>query len=322
MDFHIDEDRGDIISGWFLPDNPSKEPSILVEADRQSCIVSATRIHSNMVDAGQHDTGNVGFAVTERQLPGLAQASDVRLTERESGLVFYIRPKPRPYATMRLFAFEMREAAESRCWQAFSGAFQMGFPDVHRFAGGTRRSLYKVSFTQSVFACGATCLRADEPYFIETSFKRVALLADPVRILFDVLGDEDATSEAEAVDSLVRQIRRLDPQDRRMLDEQLTKRLSLLYPDDVPDRQATFGALDTLSEMDAIGIEEDMPAFIDLTAAVCGIDRSFFGDVPATPPFIWSSALRRHPLVREVAGRDLDIYDATRDAIIEAAKLG
>jgi hypothetical protein len=318
MDFHIDEDRGNLISGWFLPDNPSKEPSILVEAGRRSCIVEPTRAHSNMVETGLHDTGNVGFEVTERQIPGLEHAVDVRLTERDSGLTFYVRPKARPYAMLRLFAFEMREGPASLCTQAFAGAFHMAFPDIHLYGQDTRKCCYETRFTGSVYAGGAPCARADEPFLVEAHFRRAALLVDPLRLLFDQLMPDADGDDPTAVSRMVKRIAQLTRLDRQLLSEPLTRRLSLLYVDDPLEKDAVAQSLETLLGFDAVGIEDAVGAFVELTAAVCDVDLTLFNVPAPPPPFGLSRALRREPQVMALVGRDLDIYDAVRDAITEA----
>lgn len=317
MNFNIDEDTGGLISGWFLPDNPSKEPSILAQADGRSCIVRPSRIHSNMVETGVHDTGNVGFAVSERNLPGLAQAVDVRLTERDSGLLFYVRPKARPYVEGRLFAFEMREGPDSLCTQAFAEAYRMAFPDIHLHGQDTRKSCYQLTFTGSVYAGGAPCVRADDPFLQEVGFRRAALLSEPTRLLFDQLMPGTDPLDPLAVPQLLRQIGQLRREDRQLLSEPLTRRLSLLYVDEPLEKDAVAQALEVLASLDAVGVEDRMEAFVELTAAHCNANPGMFTIPPPLPPFPLSQQLRREPRVRALVGRDVDIYDAVADAIAE-----
>ncbi len=322
MNFHIDQDRGKTISGWFLPDNPSKEPSFLLEADGRSLIVEPTLTHSNMVDAGWHETGLVGFSVTTREWPGLGQAVDLRVTERDSGLTFYTRPKPRSYVPGRMFAFDMREGPDSLTARAFLDGFHIAFPDVHLYGQDTRKVFYQIGYASSVFTCGAPSVRADEPFMAEAHVRRVALLTDPIRLLYNLLLPGVPETDPDGPARLVERIRQLDRTDRQMLSEPLTRRLSLLYVDEALPRDAVALALDTLSGFDALGVEDAVGAFVELVAAVCDVDPSLFA-VPAQPePFALSRDLRREPDVVALVARDLDIYDAAWDAIAESHRAG
>jgi hypothetical protein len=317
MNFTIDEDSGGLITGWFLPDNPSQEPSFLVQADRQSCVIAPTRVHSNMIDMGLHDTGNVGFEVSERHLPGLAGAVDVRITERESGLLFYVRPKARPYVHGRLFAFDMREGPDSLCSQAFADAYAMAFPDVHRQGQDTRKACYQAKFVSSLYAGGAPCIRADDPFLMESDFQRVALLPDPLRLIFDLLMPDADPGDPACVPHLSKRIARLGRDDRQLLSEPLTRRLCLLFVDDTLPKDAAAQALETLSGFDAVGVEDDIAGFVELTAAICNAAPGSFTVPQQRAPLPLSRQLRRDSQVRALVGRDLDIYDAVLDALAE-----
>ena len=74
MQFNIDEDRGDYLSGWLLPDNPSREPRIVAVADQKRATIAPSLVHSNMVDSGLHDTGLCGFELHEAALPSPGRA--------------------------------------------------------------------------------------------------------------------------------------------------------------------------------------------------------------------------------------------------------
>ena len=52
-----------------------------------------------------------------------------------------------------------------------------------------------------------------------------------------------------------------------------------------------------------------------MVAAVCETEPRLLGRVAARPPMQLAAALRREEAVRDLIGRDLDIYDAVADAL-------
>ena len=318
MFFHIDRDQGDYIYGWVLPENPSVEPHVIAYADGRQVRIAPTLVHSDMVEAGDHDTGLCGFEVTERNLPGLKASADVRIVDEATGITIYVRPKPRSYIEDKLFLFELREAQNSYCAHVFADAFHLSFPGIDRYPQDTRKACIRVSYTTSLFVSGAVLIRADEPFLREHDFKTAAVLADPCELLFDMFMPPSAALDPAAPLHLADTISRLSPSARNLLTDPLTRRLALVYMEDDMERDVVAQALETLAAFDAVGVEEALPEFATLVAAVCGGDPGLLIPTRQHRPLGVSQVMRQLPAIRALIGRDIEIYDAVADAVIAA----
>lgn len=315
MQFNIDEDRGDYISGWLLPDNPSREPRVLAIADKKRAVVAPSLVHSNMVDAGLHDTGLCGFELFESALPGLSSARDVRLYDEDTGLLLYVRRGPRAYVEAKLFTFDCHDAAQSISAAPFASAFHMSYPDAQQIPHETRKACIDLRFTTSLFIGGPVHFRTVEPFLRNKGFRLTAVLADPADQLFAMVMPPQSAGDPDAPRRLAAALDSLGAREREALSDPLTKRLTLLHRDETLERDAIAQALDTLSYFDAVGIESAMEPFVALVAAVCECEPRLFGRTGSRPPNPLAPALRREAAVREIIGRDLDIYDAVADAL-------
>lgn len=315
MQFNIDEDRGDYISGWVLPDNPSLEPRVIARADGRQAIVAPTLTHSNMVDAGLHETGLCGFEVREEALPGLASARNVTLTDEDTGLLLYTRRGPQAYAEAKLFTFDCRTADHSVCAASLAQAFHMAYPAADHIPPETRKCCIDIRFTTSLFIGGPVQVKAIEPFLRGKGFRLTALLADPAELLFATLMPPAAAAELDAPRRLAARLAGLTDRQRAQLSDPLTRQLTTLYREDALERDAVAQALDTLSDFDAVGIEAGLPDFMALVAAVCEAEPRLFGHAAYRPPLQLAAALRREAAVQDLIGRDLEIYDAVADAL-------
>ena len=318
MYFRIDEDRGDYISGWVLPDNPSRHPTVIVSLDGENAVVGATLAHANMVTEGLHDTGICGFEISAAAFPKLASARDVRLYDEDTGLLIYIRRGPYAYVDAKLFAFDCREGEDSRCAAALAGAFHMAYPDLQRIGPDARKACIDARLTTSIYLGGKVHVRALDPYLRSSGFRSIALLADPVDTLAAALMRASALSQPDAPQQILDILQHLDAGQQDALGDPITRRLTTLNWDDTLERDAVAQGLEALSYYDAIGVEADIPAFVSLVAGVCEVDENVFKTAPRAPRSALASALRHEPVVRKLIGRDLDIYDAVSDAILVA----
>ncbi|BCW90493.1 hypothetical protein sos41_36630 [Alphaproteobacteria bacterium SO-S41] len=322
MQFNIDQDRGDLIAGWVLPDNPSLEPRIIARAGGREAIVPPSVMLSNLVDEGLHDTGRCGFEVSAAALPGLAEARDVRLYDEDSGLLLYARRGPHAYAEARLFVFDSRGADTSLVAPRFAEAFHMAYVEADQVPVETCKACIELRFTTSLYVGGPVQFKAVEPFLQGRGFRLTALLADPAELLFATLMPPEAAAEPDAPRRLAAVLNRLNERQRAMLSDPLARRLTLLRHDDMLERDAVALALDALSEFDAVGVEAALPEFMALTAAVCEADERLFAVAPYRPPLELSALLRREPGVQALIGQDIEIYDAVADAILAARMTG
>ncbi|BCW88386.1 hypothetical protein sos41_15250 [Alphaproteobacteria bacterium SO-S41] len=318
MYFRIDEDRGDYISGWLLPDNPSRHPKVIVSVDGENAVVSATLTHASMVTGGLHDTGICGFEIGCTDFPALASAKDVRVYDEDTGLLIYVRRGPYAYVEAKLFAFDCREGEESLCAAALASAFHMAYPDLHLVGPDARKACIDARLTTSLYLGGKVHVRALDPYLRGSKFRLAALLADPVDILVGTLLSPSRAEGPDAAERLLDIVRRLDADQQNMLSDPMTRRLTVLNWADKLERDAVAQALDTLSHYEAIGVEADMAAFVSQMAGLCEVDDRVFNGVPSKPRSALAAVLRREPVVQKLIGRDLEIYDAVADAILVA----
>lgn len=319
MEFGVGPDLGHHIRAWILPPNPSDHPTILVDVDGAVRRVQANVQHQDQVDAGRSTSGYCGFSLSNENVPGLSTATHVTIVDEESGLTIFRRRERRLYADARLYVFEARPPEESLAMSLFAPAFQMAQAGIDILPRETRRAyIHNIALlTPSVLVSGSNFLRAEEGLLRNKEYRLAALLTDPAQLLFEALMPEDALNDPDSLGLFARELRHLNEAEKTAISNPLTRRLTLIAPEMPMRRDAVASALVTLSELDAVGVEVALPDFVSLVAAVTQMDESLFARPAPVPPFPFAAALRQDPMLRQLIGMDIDIYDAVADAILE-----
>ncbi len=92
MRFHIDCDKGDLIQGWIVPDNPLAISRVVVSTGgRRIADIPASVVDDNFRQFGWHSTGQCTFQITEAQVPGLAALQDLDLYDADTNVRIFRR---------------------------------------------------------------------------------------------------------------------------------------------------------------------------------------------------------------------------------------
>jgi hypothetical protein len=96
MLFNIEDDRGDLLVCYVVPDGFSTIPRVrLVEAGETIGVLEANETREALVGAGRHETGRCGFRLDDAVVPGLRGRKSLEIYDEDSGVLIYRRPRPK-----------------------------------------------------------------------------------------------------------------------------------------------------------------------------------------------------------------------------------
>jgi hypothetical protein len=336
MLFSIDEDVGERIIGWLMPDNPASTPRILVHLDPEHHVVVEAFVYRPLLkEMALHNTGICGFVIDEANCPGVTAAAKLEITDADNNLLIYRRRVGVPFAEQKFLRLETQLFRSSSLDEQLAPLFQMSYKSMELFPEETTRSIFAIPFTKSIFASGRIFFRAWEPLLRDRGFKIGILLREPFEEMSERLlilkwaSSLDATSTVidlmPALQTCAGALRGLDLTDAGALDAILSRPSdelrALLYnplvyqlaaPNafDAPPTPETAAALDALAELDAVGLRADLRSFFDLLAAVLDLPDPL-ADIPlaASKTVIgFADALRNMRSARALIENDLEVY--------------
>ena len=95
MHFNVTLDAGARVEGYLVPDSMRTTPNVRVaDGDDEMLVLEANVAIPSLIDAGRHETGLCGFVLDETIAPGLAGVAGLTLSDAESGVMIYRRPRP------------------------------------------------------------------------------------------------------------------------------------------------------------------------------------------------------------------------------------
>lgn len=347
MQFHVDEDRGDSIAGWVVPDNPSATPKLLVSADGGEAIaIKADRMRSDIKDLGLHRTGLVGFGIDERLVPGLAAARGVRIWESASQALVYGRFDGERHVALKLLYHEMSAMPQTRLAAAMQAHFAMPYEAVERYPFDTSFAIINNQFASSIFLYGRPQFKRYQHLLADRGFTVVTMLRDPYeemaeRLLFaryvsrpgtprhllrHCSGIEPLIELAAAFDvaseqATVAAFKALTPEHERALANPFVRSLACDF-DEAAERKHVGIALDHLASMNLVGLRRRFDTFKSMLQELLGVD--LVGDSePVEVSFVPDIALRlsRIDKVKSLLALDLMLYNLGRDAIRKAVAM-
>lgn len=334
MLFSIDEDAGVRIVGWIMPDNPSSTPHVAVFVDGElRKVVPATVLRPLLREQGLHETGICGFVVDEQILPNLAQVRDLELYDDATNIRIYRRRPETAKADLKFFRLETRLVPQAALNEPFQSLFHMVFTRLDRVPEEAARAVLGIAFSPSVFASGRLHFRAYEPLLRDRGFKCSVLLRDPLeelaeqmlalrwavktpKLAYSVLSDAYrplveslGRADVQEVADLETWAGTLSPFERSLLASPVARLLTCLGSDDQLEASAVENALDTLAEMDVVGLNSDLDAYWGTLSAVLEIP------LPEPPALSWSrqvkeleAQLHEWPVTQDLLAADLQIF--------------
>jgi hypothetical protein len=338
--FEIEEDTGNQITGYLVPDSYSSSATVVVTSQgRQLAVLPTKENRPSVVAAGRHGTGRCGFTIDGNAVPHLRKYAELELRDEASGLVFYRRRPSAMLVPMRLFRLEPRHV-RSQAWdQQLGEHFQVSFPNADQLGRETTTQTL-VLRARSLYISARLFYR-EFLHSIDDSFKKVCIVQDPYVELAEImlelrLGAAVHRNSLDMRDQLafgacaehISQYDILDAADLRqcllrmprdveaVLSSPMTRLLAAKSPDEHLSSGSVASGLDSLTSFDIVGVREHpntyLESLLELLATI--------GDLPPLPPaspeaLELAEGLRGHSSATALIDLDIDIYHTLSTAL-------
>ncbi|KQW54775.1 hypothetical protein [Ensifer sp. Root127] len=340
MYFNVFSDTGTEIQGYLIPDGFSARPRIAVTCNEQmlgpfecDVFLPGPYMHKH------HATGIVGFHLCDDNVPGLNSASDIEISDAETGLVFYRRFDPERHIKRRTFRLETQFVPHRELDRSLQPHFQFYADGVERYGSETVRQMLEIVNQPSTYVSGRVMLKNVQRYFTDDTF-RITSLRDPfyelaIRLLSiatfkkrrlsfmserDVILFEPAMlyfadtnfSDADEVKGKIKAA----PRDILSLFESpFTHQLVASSPTDKVSRDGVSSALDALSQFTVFGSNEIDSSLATDIGEFLGLSNSAISFAPVRSPFLeLSDVLRSISVLEHVLENDLILFYFIRKA--------
>lgn len=341
MLFNVEQDSGDRVTGYLVPDGFSNIAVYAVHSGDEELLRAETdEPREALVAAGRHETGICGFTIDESRIPGLAGYSDLEISAADTGIVFYRRFDPALAVQKRVFRLEAHLLPLLRLDRALKPSFQFCFPNIERVGLETSHQMFLMNNSDSIYVSGRVAYPGVS-FYVEKGYEAIAIIQDPFvelaeRILFlkaiarsnkSVLGERDNVSFHEAVafadtttfddDRAVKLAFRTMPrQVAMMFSDPIVRQLTTRHADEPLTSASVSAALTLLSSFTVLGTRERTDLFIEGLGDHLGIAVSP-ETIPAQIPAALNLAglLRRCPGAEQLIEQDLGLYHVVADAL-------
>ncbi len=336
MLFSIDEDTGTRIAGWVMPDNPATTPKVVVHLGPEHHVVIDAFVERPLLrEQGLHNTGLCGFVVNERNCPGVTAAGHLEIKDADNHVLIYRRRNDAQVIEQKLLRVETQLFRSHGLDDALIARFQMSYKSLELLPEETTRSIFAIPFTNSVFASGRIFWRMWEPMVRDRNFKAGIVLREPFeelaeRLLILKWASVSDTNSAAAVlgqtvqlcaktfcnvnlgDLAALQDLLSRPSDelRAVLYNPIVYQLAAPNAFDPPPSPEVAATLNSLAEMDAVGLRDDPGAFLRLVGAVLDLPDQLSGVSLHTSETVLGLAeiLREMSPARALIEKDLEVY--------------
>lgn len=341
MLFSIDEDAGTRIVGWIMPDNPSSTPHVAVfVGGKMHKVVRATVLRPLLREQGLHETGICGFVVDQQAVPDLAKLTDVELYDEATNIRIYRRRPETAKANLKLFRLETRAVPQAAMNEPFQDLFHMAFTRLEQTPEEAVRSILGIAFSPSIFCTGRLYFRTFEPLLTDRGFKCTVLVRNPFEEMaeqllalrwavrtpnlaysvlhetFRPLVESLGKADVKEMTDFEGWLGTLGPAERGHLSNPLARLLTCRSSDEAIEASAVEQSLQTLSDMDVVGVEGSEQVYWDTLRAVLEID------LPPLPSLSWSRhvgelerLVRDWPAAQDLIAADAGIFSALQEAI-------
>ena len=336
MLFSIDEDTGSRIAGWVMPDNPATTPKVVIHlGPEHHVVIDAFVVRPLLREQGLHNTGVCGFVVDEKNCPGVTATGHLEIKDADNHILIYRRRNDARLVDQKFLRVETQLFRSHSLDDALIARFHMSYKSLELLPEETTRSIFAISFTNSVFASGRIFWRMWEPMVRDRNFKAGIVLRDPFeelseRLLILKWASLSSANSAAAVlgqtvqlcaktfcdvnlgdlTALQDLLSRPSDELRAVLYNPIVYQLAAPNAFDPPRTPETAAALDSLAEMDAVGLRDDASAFLRLVGAVLDLPDQLPGISLHTSQTVIGLAerLREMGPARALIEKDLEVY--------------
>lgn len=344
MLFSLEDDKGNFLRFYVIPDAGGATASVTLSSNkRHVATVAANKVRQEIVNAGRHATGMVGFEIDETQVPDLASYPDLEVREQVSNMLIYRRPQP-SMVPGKLFRLETHLLPLRRFDGALENRFQYWYEGIGRAGHETTTQTFCLANCSSLYISGYLTLRRLGNLLNDT-FRCLVLFRDPFRemaerlLLFKnmtedakLLGERDLFAFKEII-GLVKEFEALDERFCKEffryssaaalapLANPFVRQLASSDADEPATSRSVATALQTLSVFDVVGIRDDAQFFSASVAELAGVDAASLPVMHDYSKVIeLGEMLRRFPKAEAILEHDLEIYEHVRQAFATLPK--
>lgn len=297
MLFNVHRDEGHSVEGYLIPEGFSDVPKILVsDAEGDIAEIECDQLHQAVKSSGRHETGLVGFKLTENNIPGLRHRSTLFIRDVKSGLLLYRRPLRPTQINMKVVRIETQLIPHITLDREMVRHFQYALPLIDRFGQETILQAFLLATMKSIYISGRLQVRSYQEY-LDKGFKGIALLSEPyyemalriatlkrcstVKPVF--LGERDMMSLSAAIsyfseldlsdtDAIGKALKKAPPKVRIVLLSPTTRQFACADPEQPSTRRDIAFAMDLISRFEVIGHINDTLAFASSLGELCNLD--------------------------------------------------
>lgn len=346
MNFYIDLDVREAISGWLTPDNPSVRSRFIIEIpDRPNVEFDANIFRPDILELGWHSTGHVGFTIDRNIIDDIDSIDDIRLIDYHTGITIYRRIPDDTYIHGRLVLFDCSLMPQWRLFSEIGKNFGLYYSAIDRFSLETTMALFWNHRANSSFICGSPNFLRYQHAIRSREFRIVALLRHPMEELAERLlflralakspGLSSIRSMFAAHEPLIAFAQELDIENRRALISAfrtLEERYKALLRSpmtrtfgteitDVIERRKVSVALENLATLDFVGVRSRYGEFSTVLDGLMGrkmLSGSELSQIPGTTALA-EQLMRIGPAV-DLIEEDLALFAYADEAMVELGK--
>lgn len=345
MLFNLEDDKGDLVRGYFVPDAFSLTPRLRVcDADRVLMVMEANEIREALVAAGRHETGRCGFRIDEALLPGLRAMANFGVYDDETGLLIYRRRQP-DMIDRKIVRLETHLYPLWRFDEALRELFQYYGRGVDAYGRETATQMFLMNKMTSLYLSGRLLYKNFASY-IDAGFKVFCLVQDPheelaERLLIlskirkvglqhlgprDAMVFEPAAVFAESLDltnvkALKWAFRRTPEPVARALSNPLARQMTASTPDEMPGAGAVAATLQALASFLVVGLRHQPRTLAVALGEHLRLDSGSLpalGQFPAVAPL--AQILRETGCADMFLEKDLEVYHYLNGALRQASE--
>jgi len=295
--FNLESDSGDAVCGYFVPDNFEEIPRITFVSGGKIVYEGLTdHPREVFVVHGRHRTGLCGFAVLEKDVPGLSGMSDLAVHEKTTGTLIYKRAQT-DHVPKRMVRLETHLLPLWRLDNVLNRRFQYSANRIEASGRETTTQLFNLSGVRSVYLSGRVLYRAFQHY-IEGHFdvvfsmhhpyeelaERLIVMAQINRTGSAILGLrenmslEPTMAYAQSLPlgdlrALGRALRDMPVAVAKVLANPVTRQLTTSTPEEMPGGRAVSSALTTLASFAVVGLRRAQTTFARAVEEFVGLDE-------------------------------------------------
>jgi hypothetical protein len=333
MLFNFEEDSGERVTGYIVPDGYSDVPTIRVcNKGKELYKFPANEKREALVHAGRHETGQCGFSIDTSVLPNIRDLVDLELFEAESDILVYRRPQPHNIKK-KLLRLETHLFPLWTLDDAIAPQFQYFARGIENLGRETVTQLFLLNRVESVYLSGKI-LYKNYGYYIESGFQTLVILQDPYAELAERLlvlskirqigtahlGMRESVALEPAMDfaetlptqdekALRRALRQMPENVTALLANPLVRQLAAASPDEMPSGAAVAAGLDILANSALVGLRHEPGKFLQGFAELLEIDAD---SLPRLPQFATvaplAQFLRNSGEVDRILEKDVELY--------------